>query len=620
MTFANTQTEPGKFIHLLYAPTNFCNMGCKYCYLGTGTDELTQKDKIVSTLKFTLSQFLKDNTLPFNLSFHGGEATAIPKTILRQLLQVASEHYQKYGATIKQFGYPLNPIHIKTNLYNFDQLYDLFTEYQVSVSASVDLPLKLHEKYRTDKKGKSTLAKITSNLKLLAEYPYHKKISCVVTQEHLKYLDEFIADIKFIHQDIGLDMTKFNVMFSFDSEKNTEKFSEQYPGTEMLTQEQQVFFYQTLKKAFKGSSLELGFKEHWFKEFTPEFCCSAVNCGDKFFLLQSNGDVFACPRGQSSRKFFYGNVFQESVSSIQNNGWQTIESIENTLDADEECFSCHYIPYCNQGCVFVREQTGLKKSYTCKLQKEIYKDNPERYPAYSDDYVKNYAKEYKYRNNLKSFKAHEIETLKTTNVTPELELENNSLAALVKEDSILSSIYDDTLISLEVDGVDFQLRSPVLSNIADIIAMDSNSSAVLKVHHNIFDINCKEPVTNTLHIMLLRNTMVSYGDEKREKQEHIADYSIYTNSLISQSEKVEDFYHFDLRPFFSQHRGLFLDGVRNNLFVTTRKMREYHYEKQKKNAFYHIQAINLPFPYVEFYWKDVPVELIDVKTFYPEKD
>jgi len=38
------------------------------------------------------------------------------------------------------------------------------------------------------------------------------------------------------------------------------------------------------------------------------------------------------------------------------------------------------------------------------------------------------------------------------------------------------------------------------------------------------------------------------------------------------------------------------------LFVTTGQLREYHYQKQKNNAFYHIQAINLPFQNFEFYW------------------
>ena len=215
-----------KFIHLLYAPTNFCNMGCQYCYLGTGTDEKGNKAQTVSTLAHAVEQFLAEDILPFNLSFHGGEATSIPEHQLAELLSFSSSYYEQYGPRIKQAGYPLNPVHIKTNLFNFDRLYDLFVQYQVSISGSVDLPLFLHEKYRTDKRGRSTLEKITANLKLLAGYPHHKKISCVMTREHLAHMDAVIADIKHIHEDIGLDMTKFNIMFSFDSVKNEQKFGE----------------------------------------------------------------------------------------------------------------------------------------------------------------------------------------------------------------------------------------------------------------------------------------------------------------------------------------------------------------------------------------------------------
>jgi uncharacterized protein len=44
------------------------------------------------------------------------------------------------------------------------------------------------------------------------------------------------------------------------------------------------------------------------------------------------------------------------------------------------------------------------------------------------------------------------------------------------------------------------------------------------------------------------------------------------------------------------------EGILNNLLVTTDCLRRYHYEKQKNNGFYHIQAINLPFQNIEYYW------------------
>ena len=38
----------------------------------------------------------------------------------------------------------------------------------------------------------------------------------------------------------------------------------------------------------------------------------------------------------------------------------------------------------------------------------------------------------------------------------------------------------------------------------------------------------------------------------------------------------------------------------NNLFFTTTALRNVHYAKHKENAYYHLQAINLPFQNIEF--------------------
>ena len=595
-------TDKTRFIHLLYAPTNFCNMACKYCYLGTATDENSDTVKALSTLEYTVEKFLSDGIIPFNLSLHGGEATAIPKRILKKLLEYIYTYYQRHGNAIKDAGFPLNPVHIKTNLYNFDQLSSLFEEYGVSVSASIDLPLSLHERYRVDKRGRSTLKKIIENLNILSNYPHHKKISCVITQEHLSNIEEFISDVKYIHYDIGIDMTNFNIMFSFDSKKNIEKFGEKNYCTEMLTQKQQVYFYQKIVDEFSGSELDSGVKNHWFKEFTPDFCCSAVNCGNKFFMLQSSGDIYACPRGQSSDDFYYGSIYENNASEILEKGWKVIESLQNSLESENECFSCNYLPYCNQGCVFVRDQVNLGKSYTCLLQKEIYKSNIEKYPPYSDDYVQRYATQYKFHNSIQSIKPIDVEPSKPYYLTPELTKSENSLSALISKDTILQKIYNDKLFTLEIDTTCYPLRSPILNNINELALITSSSEVNLIVNRSVFNYNCKDPVNNYLHIILLRNTLVTYGDENREKQEHLIDYSIYQKTFNQLSSSDGEYEKFDLTPFFEQHKSLFINGVRNNIFITTKELRDYHYLKQKKNAFYHIQAINLPFPFLEFYW------------------
>ena len=595
-----------KAIHLLYVPTMFCNMACKYCYLGDDTNQKTDNDSVLDTLKFAIKNFIKNGYIPYNLSFHGGEVTTLSSKKLEELFIFTEKYYRDYKKEISSLGYTINPIHIKTNLYNFHKHYDIFEKYKVSISGSVDLPLFLHEKYRVDKKGKSTSKLIKKNLKLLATYSFNKKISCVVTREHLNYIDDFISDIKYIHYDIGLDMTKFNIMFSFDSSKNIEKFNTKIPGTEMLNHDEQVIFYKKISEAFKDTDLDYGLKTHWFKEFTPAFCCSASNCGNKFFLLQSDGEVYSCPRGQSSKSYYYGNIFKSDINKIVENGWKIIEVNENKLDIHDDCLECSYFPYCNLGCTFVRTETLDNKSYTCKLQLEIYKNDISKYPPFEKEYLETYIRKYLYRNKFKKLNKLEAFNKKTFNITSELNEDRNSISEIIENDEILEKIYSDNIFSLEVDNNKYKLSSQILKNSSDIIFINSNSKIFLYAHKDIFSINSdeKNEVNNYIYLSVLRNTPVVYGDEGRTKQEHLFDYNIYKNSFIEFSVKEEEYYVFELTKILKIHSKFFRKNIRNNLFITTKAMREYHYKKHKKNAFYHIQAINIPFSNIEFYWSE----------------
>ncbi len=575
-------------------------MSCQYCYLGDLTETQPDTTTILGTLHTALEQLLLHGYLPFNLSFHGGEVTTLSSEVLDSLFHTAAKHYSQYGSQIHAQGFRVNPPHIKTNLLTFQKHWDVLVKHQVSISGSVDLPLRLHERFRRDKGGNSTLQRTLENLQALAAYPYNKKISCVVTRAHLEAVDEFIDAIKYLHYDIGLDMSRFNVMFGFHSHKNNDKFHNQVPGTEMLTQLEQVDFYHALKQAFLRTPLENAFKNEWFKEFTPDFCCSSVNCGDKFFLLQSDGSVFSCPRGQSSKQYCYGNIYEEDIETIMHNGENTIERNENLLFIADTCMICEYLHLCNLGCTFVRQETNLQKSYTCLLQRELYHDNPDRYPSMAAAEIENYARHFLLRNNLQ--KLHKVHTQKQRFLTPELNEKENWLSEIIQRDTVLQDIYGDGLFLLNVNDVNYRLRSAILKNEADIEVLDSNSQVILGVRNDIFSLACNDEINNYLHLMLLRDTTVKYGDEQRTKQEHIFDYSVYRNIFLSASEEVDGYFLFDISQILINHSYWYLDGIKNNLFFTTKALREYHYTKQKKNAFYHIQAINLPFHNIEFFW------------------
>jgi uncharacterized protein len=122
------------------------------------------------------------------------------------------------------------------------------------------------------------------------------------------------------------------------------------------------------------------------------------------------------------------------------------------------------------------------------------------------------------------------------------------------------------------------------------------------VRRSLFDANCAEPIRNTLYLQMLRDTPVVYGDERRNKQEHLFTWQLHTRCLEPSNRFGDGWLMADIGGLVALHRRLYLRGVRNNLFFTTLYLREYHYQKQKSNAFYHIQAVNLPFQNFEFFY------------------
>lgn len=118
----------------------------------------------------------------------------------------------------------------------------------------------------------------------------------------------------------------------------------------------------------------------------------------------------------------------------------------------------------------------------------------------------------------------------------------------------------------------------------------------------MLDEACDYPDNNAVFIQLLTGDTVQYGDEGRTKQRHIATEMIYKQVLEECSSDRPGYLKYDISHFFRKF-GPHLSGDKpNNVLFTTSALRDYHYSKQKNNAFYHIQTINLPFHNLEFYY------------------
>jgi uncharacterized protein len=595
-----------KLIHLLYVPTIYCNLGCTYCYLGSQTDEkLLKKDygRAISTLKIAIDKFSKEGVIPFNISLHGGEVTTLPGQLLSDLFDLIKDHYVRHQNVLSRNNFNKTSPHIKTNLYNFDKHYDLFNAHQVSISASVDLPLSLHAKYRVSKRGESTLRKTLSNIELLTRYSYHKKMSAVLYGEHLDRVDEIIDDIWMLHKVTGFDMNHFNFMFGFESASNQQKFKvDDNLNTKAVSGSRQVDFYRCLKKEFSGTELEWGFRKHWFEEFTPDYCANSFNCGEKFFLLQSDGNMFSCVRGQTSEAFHYGNIYADPIADIMQNAEQKIVSVHRSLGMHDDCKSCEYLSLCNTGCPYVKHEEGQAKSYTCALQKEIYQEYPDLYPAASVESKKeelnNYIVDMHPQLILTDLQANQNDVV----LPNDLHHSGNALQQIIEKDSALQQIFSADSVIMTVNGERLSLQSQITKVSRKIITLSDTDRIEIHVTRKFFNAACDDPIRNTLHLQFLRDTTVIYGDEQRTKQEHLYNFEVFSRHLKSNQYFGNEMLSYDVTQLFKLLSVSYLPGVLNNLFVTTHYLRKYHYEKHQANAFYHIQTINLPFQNIEYYW------------------
>lgn len=449
-----------KFIHLLYVPTMACNMQCRYCYLEDHTVDTLRGEDCLETLQYAIAKFREADVVPFNISLHGGEVTTLPKQEFHDLIQYISRYYQDNHDLITDAGFRVGHPHIKTNLYGLDRHIETIREFNVSISGSLDLPLSLHEKYRVTKGGEGTLERILDNIRLLEEIPNKKKVSATIFKEHFEQLDQIIEDIRFLDRNTCLDMNDFNFMIGFD-----------YNSCGLLhhmSEEEQLIFYRRMHEAFDGTNLDAGVNGAWFDEFGPEYCTNCDNCGEKFFLLERNGDIYSCVRGQKNEDFYYGNIYRDTVDTILKTAARKIFQSHNRQPFPEECARCAYLYLCKTGCPFVKNVYGSGKSYTCLLQQQMYRDRGYTPDASADETA------YEYVTKMRLEEPEKYLPAKASAEYPALE-------QIIAQDAKLQYIYDSGVFELDVDGDRYPLISQILRKSRQIIYLTPLSTVKLRM-------------------------------------------------------------------------------------------------------------------------------------------
>ena len=129
-----------------------CNLDCSYCYVYHMADDLwrAQPKRMPVAVQLATVRQLADLYVhqgqPLSVVLHGGEPLIFGARRLRDLcIQLRSALPAPCG------------VHVQTNgVLLTDEVIDIFVQFDVGISISIDGPLEVHDRYRRDRRGRGS--------------------------------------------------------------------------------------------------------------------------------------------------------------------------------------------------------------------------------------------------------------------------------------------------------------------------------------------------------------------------------------------------------------------------------------------------------------------------------
>lgn len=170
----------GSFHTLVVQPTSFCNLDCTYCYLPDRRSLRLMSGAVAQACAESIAQ--QNSSHPVSVVWHGGEPTATPIGLFRDLLAPFEE--------LRRAGLVRHEIQTNATLIN-RQWCELFTTYGFEVGVSIDGPGALNRN-RLDRAGNPTDARTLRGMHTLADAGLRYSVICVVTPETIDHADALV--------------------------------------------------------------------------------------------------------------------------------------------------------------------------------------------------------------------------------------------------------------------------------------------------------------------------------------------------------------------------------------------------------------------------------------------
>jgi uncharacterized protein len=168
------------FHTLVVQPTSFCNLDCTYCYLPDRWSRPLMTKAVARACVESIAQ--QNSSHPVSVVWHGGEPTATPLDVFRDLLTPFEE--------LRRSGKVRHEIQTNATLIN-RRWCELFAAYGFDIGVSIDGPGRLNRN-RVDRAGNPTDTRTLRGIQTLADADLSYSVICVVTPETIACADALV--------------------------------------------------------------------------------------------------------------------------------------------------------------------------------------------------------------------------------------------------------------------------------------------------------------------------------------------------------------------------------------------------------------------------------------------
>ena len=276
--------------HLLAKPTGpICNLDCEYCFFLSKEalypgDRFRMSDDLLVTYLSQLFDAQPDGEV--NVAWQGGEPTLMGIDFFRHAVAVA-ERCRRPAQHVQ------HPIHTNGTLLT-DEWCELLAEHDFLVGISIDGPSELHDRYRVDKRGQATSAKVLRGLELLRAHRVDVNVLCTVNaanQYHPLDVYRYFRDV------LGIEHIQFIPIVERDNDTGfqegdvvTDRSVDPTAWGEFLATIFDEWVGRDVGKVFVqmfDSALA-----SWL-DLPSSMCLFRETCGDAL-ALEHNGDLYSC--------------------------------------------------------------------------------------------------------------------------------------------------------------------------------------------------------------------------------------------------------------------------------------------------------------------------------------